>query len=234
MRDEEKSSTNRRASSKEPAGPSGNSKQGKKALVRPRRKVRRVASGAKKRRIRRPIRRRVKKGPTYQELQNDPLLERLKENFPEGVLGGQSFLNQSIYRIDPGSLYDLVLYLRDSPDWNFDYLVDITALDHLGDEKRFELVYHMYSYQTSRFIRLKTRIGVGETAPSVTSIWKAADWLEREVYDMFGIGFSGHPDLKRILLPEDWIGYPLRKDYDIKLQDQAWIQSHLRIRKTPA
>ena len=110
----------------------------------------------------------------------------------------------------------------------------MTALDYLGDEQRFCLVYQLYSYKLGRLIRIKTRAAEGEVVPSVSSIWKTADWLEREVYDLFGIEFSGHPDLRRILLPDDWHGYPLRKDYDIKLQDQAWISSHLKIRKTPA
>ena len=226
MNDEEKPSSD--SGTQSPAGDSqekGEVSAGSEAKAQP------PAAGAKKVPPRKPAK---KKGPSYDDLEGDPLLERLQENFPEGVLGGQSFLEQSIYRIESESLYDVILYLRDSPDWSFDYLVDITALDHLGDEKRFELVYHLYSYHTGQFIRLKTRIAEGDVVPSATSIWKVADWLEREVYDMFGIEFSGHPDLKRILLPEDWIGYPLRKDYDIKLQDQAWIRNHLRIRKTPA
>ncbi len=225
MSDEEKPNTDSGAASP----PEDSDKKGAAAAL-PKAKPKPPAARAKKVAARKP----VKRGPSYEDLEDDPLLGRLQENFPEGVLGGQRFLGQPIYRIDSESFYDVILYLRDSPDWSFDYLVDVTALDHLGDEKRFELVHHLYSYHTGQFIRLKTRIAEGEVVPSVTSIWKVANWLEREVYDMFGIEFSGHPDLKRILLPEDWIGYPLRKDYDIKLQDQAWIRNHLRIRKTPA
>ena len=173
----------------------------------------------------------LKKGPVYEDLEQDPLLEKLRENFPGVVVSGQRFLSQSIYTVALDALFEIMLYLKDSPDWRFDYLVDVTALDLLGEEKRFCLVYHLYSYRTGQLIRLKARVTGDETAPSVSSIWKVADWLEREVYDMFGIEFVGHPDLRRILLPHDWHGHPLRKDYDIKLQDQAWIKKHLQIRK---
>lgn len=173
----------------------------------------------------------VKKGPSYEDLEQDPLLEKLKENFPGALVSGQLFLDQPIYTVTLDTLFEIMLYLRDSPDWSFDYLIDVTALDNLGEEKRFCVVYHLYSYRTGQLIRVKVRTTGEERVPSVTSIWKGADWLEREVYDLFGIEFVGHPDLRRILLPDDWHGHPLRKDYDIKLQDQTWIKTHLQIRK---
>ncbi len=173
------------------------------------------------------------KKPSYEDMEEDVLLDSLKEQFPQGIVSGQVFLEQSIYNVTLDRLYDVMLYLRDHGEFSFDYLVDVTALDYLGDEERFVLVYQLYSYQNSRLIRVKARLPEDEPAPSVTSIWRTANWLEREVYDMFGIEFSGHPELRRILLPDDWRGYPLRKDYDIKLQDQTWIKEHLRMRKLP-
>ena len=186
----------------------------------------------------RPLRKRRprkarKKGPSYEDLKDDALLEGLKKQFPGEILSGQSFLGQSIYTVKPGVLYDVMLSLRDHSESPFDYMIDISALDYLGDQERFLMVYQLYSYATKRLLRVKSRFAEGDPVPSMTSIWKTSDWLEREVYDMFGILFSGHPDLKRILLPEDWHGFPLRKDYDIKLQDQSWIRNHLKIRKTP-
>ena len=175
-----------------------------------------------------------KKVLSYEDLEEDTLLQKLKEKFSEGIVSGQSFLKQPTYTVSVDCLYDVMMELKDSPDWDFDYLIDLTALDYLGDEQRFCMVYHLYSYKHDRLIRIKARISEEEAVPSVTSIWKTANWMEREVYDMFGIDFSGHDDLKRILLPDDWHGHPLRKDYDIKLQDQAWIKKHLNIIKTPA
>ncbi len=175
----------------------------------------------------------AQRGPAYEDLEDDALLTDLKRRFPDSEITGQTFLGQPIYTVGVEVLYDVMLLLRDKPEWNFDYLVDLTALDYLPEPARFCLVYHLYSYPDGPLIRVKARVPEGEYAPSVTSIWATADWLEREVFDMFGIEFSGHPDLRRILLPEDWHGFPLRKDYDIKLQDQAWIRKHLRIRKVP-
>ena len=175
-----------------------------------------------------------KKIPSYEDVDDDPVFQKLNEKVAVSILSVQKFLDQSICTVSLDGLYELMVDLRDNSDLDFNYLVDVTALDYLGDEQRFCLVYQLYSYKLGRLIRIKTRAAEDEVIPSVSSIWKTADWLEREVYDLFGIEFSGHPDLRRILLPDDWHGYPLRKDYDIKLQDQAWISSHLKIRKTPA
>jgi NADH-quinone oxidoreductase subunit C len=174
-----------------------------------------------------------KKVPTYEDLIDDPLLKNLQEKFSDGILSGQTFLDQATYTVSLDVLYDVLVHLRDDPDSDYDYLVDLTALDYLGDEKRFCLVYHLYSHLRKSLIRVKCAVAESESVPSVIPVWRTADWMEREVYDLFGIDFSGHPDLKRILLPDDWHGFPLRKDYDIKLQDQVWIKKHLQIRKTP-
>jgi NADH-quinone oxidoreductase subunit C len=96
-------------------------------------------------------------------------------------------------------------------------------------EKRFDLVLNLYSFAKNERLRLKVQVGVDEPVTSVADVWPTANWLEREVYDMFGIIFEGHPDLRRLLLPEEWQGYPLRKDYDILQQDTAWVRENLGI-----
>jgi len=190
----------------------------------------RAATGGKKRAgPRRPPR---KKGPIYETLEGDSLAGALSEHLGEGALSAQSFLKQKIYTVDRQQLLEAMVFLRDNEA--FDYLVDVTVLDYLGDKSRWCLVYHLYSHSRNTLIRIKSRLDEGEVAPSMTSIWKSANWMEREAFDMFGIHFAGHPDLKRILLPHDWHGHPLRKDYDIKLQDQSWIRKHLKIRKVPS
>jgi NADH-quinone oxidoreductase subunit C len=109
----------------------------------------------------------------------------------------------------------------------YDFLVDLTAVDYPTRELRFELVYLVHRFADESRIRVKA--ATGDRAPSVTAIHAGANWLEREVFDMFGIAFDGHPNLKRILLPEDWEGHPLRKDYGIVQMDNAWVQANLGI-----
>jgi NADH-quinone oxidoreductase subunit C len=111
----------------------------------------------------------------------------------------------------------------------FDYLVDVTAVDYPKRAERFDLVYIVYSFSRNQRIRVKTRIPDGFRPLTAVGVHLTANWLEREVFDMFGIEFDRHPDLRRILLPEDWDGYPLRKDYSILRQDQAWVREHLGI-----
>ena len=129
--------------------------------------------------------------------------------------------------VDRSLIQELLLVLR--AEQQFDYCVDITAVHYPKREKPFDLVWILYSFAKNERLRVKTTLADGEPFLSSVSIWPTANWLEREVYDMFGIKFDGHPDMKRILLPETWKGYPLRKDYGILQQDNEWVQINLGI-----
>ncbi len=97
----------------------------------------------------------------------------------------------------------------------FDFLVDLTAVDYPSRPQRFDVVCHLYSFAANQRIRIKTRAAETEPVPSLTGLWKSANWFEREVFDLFGVRFEGHPGLTRIVLPDDWVGHPLRKDFPI-------------------
>lgn len=148
----------------------------------------------------------------------DPsLLERLREKFPDDVIRTHAFRGDETAVIRPEGFLAVVGWLREAPGFRFDFLMDLTALDHLGKEPRFEVVYHFYSLPLNQRIRLK--VPLGEKDPMVDSLigeYAAADWFEREVFDMFGIRFRGHPNLRRILLYEGFQGHPLRKDYPLR------------------
>jgi NADH-quinone oxidoreductase subunit C len=108
-------------------------------------------------------------------------------------------------------------HLRDAPDAAFDFCSDITATDWPPrKEARFDLVYCLYSTRHRQRVRVKARVSDTQPVPSATAVWPAANWLEREVYDMFGVNFTGHPDRRRILMPDDWQGFPQRKDYPLE------------------
>ncbi len=112
--------------------------------------------------------------------------------------------------------------LRDQADLGFAFLAELTAADFWPREPRFEVVYVLVSLVHRHRLRLKTRLYGNEAhLPTVTDLWPAANWLEREVWDMFGIAFDGHPDPRRLLMPEDWEGYPLRKDYPVQIRKAA-------------
>lgn len=155
-----------------------------------------------------------------------PLAIEMKKRYGSGVKEASSYVGQNYFVVDKAVLGDVLLNLRDA---GFDYCVDITAVHYPKNEQPFEVVYILYSFPRNERVRVKAGFGDGEPVPSVVSIWQTANWLEREAYDMFGIKFQGHPDLRRILLPEDWKGFPLRKDYSILQQDNEWVQSHLGI-----
>lgn len=114
----------------------------------------------------------------------------------------------------PDSLLELAGKLKNDKALDFDFLMCITAIDD-GDSKSFTIVYNFHSNKHSHSCEVRTQLALEEEIPSLSDLWKAADWHEREAYDMMGILFKGHPDLKRILLPQDWEGYPLRKDYQV-------------------
>ena len=165
-----------------------------------------------------------KEGPVA--LDNE-LVKRYRARFGEALREAWTDRKQAILVVSLDHLLEAAQFTRD--DEQFDLLTDLTAVDWPKREKRFDLVLNLYAFSKNERLRIKAQVGEGELAPSVTGIWPTADWLEREVYDMFGIVFSGHPNLKRLLLPEEWEGFPLRKDYDILQQDDAWVRENLGI-----
>lgn len=145
------------------------------------------------------------------------IVSRLREKFGEAIQEYSQFRDELTVRVDKDQIVEICMFLRDEPDLQFNLLTDLCGVDYPARSRRFDVVYHLYSMPYNRRLRLKAAVGENETIPSVVSVWKAANWLEREAYDMFGIHFSGHPDLRRILLPEDWqAGWPLRKDYPLE------------------
>jgi NADH-quinone oxidoreductase subunit C len=143
------------------------------------------------------------------------------------VVADESDRGQLVLRVEAARLLKAAKLLHDDPQLRYDHLADVTAVDYLeynpaggppgeGRSPRFDVVYHLYSIGRNQRVRLK--VGVDEadtTVPSLTSLWAAANWGERETYDMYGIEFSGHPNMTRILMPDDWQGHPLRKDYPL-------------------
>jgi NADH-quinone oxidoreductase subunit C len=158
---------------------------------------------------------------------DSPTVARLKSQYGSGVQEAVTYLGQNYFVLDASVTAEALRILRDEEQ--FDYCVDITATHNPTREKQFELIWILYSFARNERIWVKTNIADGDSFPSSVSIWPAANWLEREVFDMFGIKFDGHPDMKRILLPEGWKGHPLRKDYGIIQQDQEWVQINLGI-----
>ena len=154
-------------------------------------------------------------------------MKRYKARFGGAIV--EAFLDrkQAILVIAADRLLEIARYSREEE--NFDLLTDLTAVDWPKREKRFDLVLNLYSFPKNERLRIKALLGENEPVASVESVWPTANWLEREVYDMFGIVFEGHPNLKRLLLPEEWQGHPLRKDYDILQQDEAWVRENLGI-----
>ena len=122
-------------------------------------------------------------------------------------------------------LVEVGTWLRDGAGAAFDFCSDVTASDWPVRPQRFDLVYMLYSTQHCHRIRVKTRVADGEAVPTVSGIWPAAGWLEREVFDMFGVRFAGHPDLRRILMPDDWQGHPQRKDYPLEGPGELVMES---------
>ena len=164
--------------------------------------------------------------PVQVPLDNE-LTRRYRERFGTAILDAFEDRKQPCLVIDRLLMHEIAWYSRDQE--KFDLLEDLTAVDWPRREKRFDLVAILYSFPHNTRLRLKIPVAESERPGSLTALWPAANWLEREIFDLFGIEFAGHPDLKRILLPDGWQGHPLRKDYDILLQDNAWVRENLGI-----
>jgi NADH-quinone oxidoreductase subunit C len=156
-----------------------------------------------------------------------PIPDLLREHLGAAVLETSSYLDQPFALLTlPAVVPALELLLVQA---EFDYLVDLTAVDYPKRSPRFELVYILYSHRRNERIRLKAAVALGEQPLSAVPVFLGANWLEREVYDMYGIAFAGHPDPRRILMPEEWTGFPLRKDYGIVEMDNGWVKANLGI-----
>jgi NADH-quinone oxidoreductase subunit C len=148
---------------------------------------------------------------------DEAVLALLRESFPEDILEISMPQGDATVSLRPDSLQRVMEFLKNDSRANYEVLLDVTAVDYQRRKPRYEVVYHLLSLATQH--RLRIAVGVEEDNPTVdtlTGLWGSADWLEREVWDMFGIRFSGHPNLKRILLYEEFEGHPLRKDYPIQ------------------
>ena len=145
------------------------------------------------------------------------VLDRLRRKFGDAIVHTHGALGNETALIKAECLVDVALFLRDDPELQFDMPIDCTCVDWpQRAEGRFDVVYHVYSTKRRHRIRLKVVVAEAEcTCPSLTSVWPGMNWHEREAWDMYGVRFIGHPNLKRVLMYEEFVGYPLRKDYPI-------------------
>lgn len=166
-------------------------------------------------------------GPKPVDATGHPLVRNLRDKVDGAVIEATEFLGQLSIRIERSRIVEVCDSLKRDEDMPFNYLSDLTCV-HYPDHREapFEVVYNLYSIPKNERVRLKVDVN-GEGVDSVTSVWPSADWLEREVYDLFGVVFRNHPDLRRILLPPDWEGHPLRKDYPLEFVENRWTEAHL-------
>jgi NADH-quinone oxidoreductase subunit C len=147
------------------------------------------------------------------------ILTKLNQKFPQSVLESSQFRGDLTIVVKKEDIVSICNYLKDDLELSFNYLSDLTAVDRMGRKPRFDIVYHLYSINRNHRVRLKVGVDEGQSISSVTSVWSGANWFEREVFDLFGVSFSNHPDLRRILLPDDWEGHPLRKDFPLTKEE---------------
>ncbi len=164
----------------------------------------------------------VRRPDEWVELNPDDCVELrlLQENFPGAVVSTRLFRGEKTITVKKENIVGIAALLRNNAETNYSYLSDVTAVDLLDimadDQPRFEIIYNLYSMGTFQRLRLKAQVDEDDPAiDTVEGVWPSANWNEREVYDLFGITFNNHSDLRRILMPDDWVGHPLRKDFPI-------------------
>ena len=152
-----------------------------------------------------------------EQLKERPALSRLLAWNPDAVEAAKFDRDELTIVVKRAAIREACAIMRDAGDLQFNFLADITCVDWYPTEPRFEVVYHLLSIPRRQRLRLKVRLADDDPSlESVTSVWPSANFFEREVYDLFGVRFSGHPNLRRIMMPEDWEGHPLRKDYPVE------------------
>ena len=148
-------------------------------------------------------------------MRSDEMSGKLREAFPAAIIEESHFRDETTLRIKASALRDICLYSRDN--LGFNYLIDLSSVDHFGDEPRYEVVYELYSMKDCVHLRLKISVSEDDcNVPTISDIWPTADWHEREAYDMMGLHFTNHPDLRRILMWDGYPYHPLRKDFPLQ------------------
>jgi len=159
--------------------------------------------------------------------ENNRAVLQLREKFAASIIDVVEFRGEVTVTVKKDAIIDILSFLKQSLQYNL--LTDLTAVDYLGEkEERFMMVYQLYSIPNKDRLRIKTPVAEADCRiPSATQVWRTANWLEREVFDLFGITFDKHPDLRRILMTDDWEGYPLRKDYPLQGPDREPYKGRL-------
>ena len=153
-------------------------------------------------------------------------VDRLREMFPDEVEEVSYHAGEASARVGRGRLVEILRFLRDDDACRMDLLMDQCGADYPDREERFEILYHLYSIPRGHFLRLRVRTSESDAVSSATAVWSTANWFEREIFDLFGVRFADHPDLRRILMPDDWQGHPLRKEYPLS----GFPDQHLKLR----
>jgi len=166
-------------------------------------------------------------GPKPTDAADHPLVKKLKAHFGDAVREASEFIGQLSVNVDGARIVEICDFLKSDSEMGFDYLSDLTCVHWPRTPAPFEVVYNLFSISANERVRLKAR--TKDSIDSVTGVWPAANWLEREVFDLFGVRFNNHPDLRRLLLPPDWEGYPLRKDYPLEFIENQWTEQHLPV-----
>ncbi len=184
-----------------------------------------AAAGAPK-----PPVKKKEEGPKPTDASGHALVKKLKTQFGDAIGDAVEFIGQLSVTVDRARIVEICDFLKRDAETPFDYLSDLTCV-HYPDRREapFEIVYNLFSIPANERVRLKVRTSDTIGVESVTSVWPAANWPEREVFDLFGVHFSNHPDLRRLLLPPDWEGHPLRKDFPPEFVENAWTKQHLPV-----
>ena len=166
-------------------------------------------------------------GPKPTDAAGHQLVKKLKAQFDNAVREATEFIGQLSINVDGARIVEICEFLKSDREVGFNYLSDLTCVHWPRTPAPFEIVYNLFSIGENERVRLRAR--VKDSIDSVTGVWPAANWLEREVFDLFGVRFNNHPDLRRLLLPPDWQGYPLRKDYPLEFIENVWTEAHLPV-----
>ncbi|KAB2831857.1 MAG: NADH-quinone oxidoreductase subunit C [Candidatus Brocadia sp.] len=162
-------------------------------------------------------------------MDNETMAAFIKTRFPETVTSTNIFRNELTLTVQKDAIAEIARFLKENEDLDFNFLSDLCGVDRVETDNVFEVVYHLYSLSKNHRLRLKAPVpSDAPSLPTVTGVWKTANWHERETYDMFGVTFEGHPDLRKILTPDDFEGYPLRKDYPLDGRQPATLRDIYR------